>query len=574
MKHNLLLSLTRIVLTVLPGLVFLTVACQKEDVPASSTTPPLPTITKFSPTKPEVGTELLIGGINLGKTTIVTVGAEAVLAKVLSANATSVKIQLPRLFTAGPLTLTTSDRQAVLSATNIEPTYPDATVTAWPRGIERTQNIIVKGTNLDMVQELDINGIRIVPNPSSITADQLTVPTTGMTLPNSVVVTISRARGKVKNGTSMAVPVKDYDPNSIPVAERPVVLFDFEDGENPYVAGKKTSQSGINLSKIQAGRGKNFLTVKTDEADGWVSDLGSVSYAKPIDLANFRDPHLTFLINTNGQRGYFQMEIKQNNIRGGGNFTKATSSSPLDDYTFPVTDGWEWRSISLANFPWENTKGDGKLNFDLNGVIQNLTLTFRQSNGNVDGNKKFELNMDQIMITDGKSLPAYTLFTFEDGINPYSGRATSGINTAGIAPVSGNKYLTVKAAGVTKFDWTGDISRNGPFDLSAMKNPHINLWVNTGKNKGYFQIETTQDGTKWGADADNKAYLLDTKGEWVQYNFPLRMLGWGNWSGTGTAFNPKGVLDYVRFGFTTGNVEGTDYEISVDEITISDGPVF
>ncbi len=574
MKNTSSLSLRRLSLSTLLGLGLTLIACQKEKVFSEDYDIglPVPTITRFTPAKAMVGTEVVIEGTNLDKTTAVTVGAEGATAKVVSVSPTSVKIQLPRVFTSGPLSLSTSFRRTVVTPSTFDPSYPDATVALFPREIERTQNIVLKGSNLDMIQEIDISGVKVVPNPASVTPDQLIIPTTGLTLPGSVVIKVTRAYGKIVNGISMAVAVKDFDPNSSFVPELPFVLYDFEDGGNPYVAGTKTSQTGINLSKIQAGRGKNYLTVKTNDADGWTSDLGSVSYAKPIDLAKFHDPHLTFMVNTNGQKGYFQMEIKQGNIRGGGHFTAQTSSNPKDDYTFPVTAGWEWRSISLKNFPWENWNGDGKLTFDPNGIIQNLTFTFKQGNGNAGGNKNFELNLDQIMITDGKSLPTFTLFNFEDGTNPYAGTATATIGTA--SGISGDKFLTVKAANVAKFNWTGAIEKVGPFDLSAMKNPTISLWVNTGKARGYFQIETTQSGTKWGADADNKAYLLDTKGQWVRYNFPLKMLGWGNWGGTGTALDPKGVLDYVKFGFTTGNVEKADYEISVDEITLSDGPVF
>lgn len=535
---------------------------------------PVPTITSFTPATAQVGSLVTITGTNLDKTSLVTVGAEGVAAKVTAVSPTAVTIQLPRVFSPGPISLSTSFRRTVVSDMPFDPMYLEATITGWPREIERSQNIIIRGTNLDMVQEIDISGTKITPNASSTTAEQLIIPTTGLTLPNSVTIKISKARGKVTNGSSPAIPVKDYDPNSSFTAEQPIILYDFEDGVNPYQPGQKTAQSGINLSNIAPGRGKKFLTVKTNDADGWTSSLGSISYDKTVDLAKFHDPHLTFLINTNGQKGYFQMEIKQNDIRGGGHFTKATSSSDKDDYTFPVTNGWEWRSISLKDFPWENWSNDGKLNFDPNGKIQNLTFTFKQGNGNAGGNKNFELNLDQIMITDDKSLPAYTLFNFEDGVNPYDGKASSGINTAGVSTISGAKYLTVKMSNVNKFDWTGAIEKKGPFDLSSLKNPFLNVWVNTGKAKGYFQIETTENKTKWGADADKKTYLLDTRGEWVRYSFPIKDLGWGNWGGTGTSLDYKGVLDYVKLGFTTGNVEKQDYEISVDDITISDGPVF
>jgi hypothetical protein len=57
----------------------------------------------------------------------------------------------------------------------------------------------------------------------------------------------------------------------------------------------------------------------------------------------------------------------------------------------------------------------------------------------------------------------------------------------------------------------------------------------------------------------------------------LKKAGWGNWGGSGTEIDWSGALDYIKIGFTTGNVGGAnleDYELSVDDIIISDGPLF
>ena len=51
----------------------------------------------------------------------------------------------------------------------------------------------------------------------------------------------------------------------------------------------------------------------------------------------------------------------------------------------------------------------------------------------------------------------------------------------------------------------------------------------------------------------------------------------GNWGGTGTEIDWSGALDYIKIGFTTGNVGGAtleDYELSVDDIYLSEGPLF
>ncbi|GAB4427303.1 MAG: hypothetical protein OHK0039_45540 [Bacteroidia bacterium] len=101
--------------------------------------------------------------------------------------------------------------------------------------------------------------------------------------------------------------------------------------------------------------------------------------------------------------------------------------------------------------------------------------------------------------------------------------------------------------------------------------PYLSLLVNTGSSKGYFQMETFQDGTKWGIGQTSPDYLFDTQGEWVWVHLMLTPSIFSKWdSGPAEAFDPTGVLDYVKIGFTTGNVADEPYEISVDAIYLSD----
>jgi hypothetical protein len=97
--------------------------------------------------------------------------------------------------------------------------------------------------------------------------------------------------------------------------------------------------------------------------------------------------------------------------------------------------------------------------------------------------------------------------------------------------------------------------------------------VNTNGKKGFFQFETTQDATKWGANIDASDYFIQTAG-WKRYSFRLADAGWGKWGGEGTALNVKGSLDYLKIGFTTGNLANEDYEVNIDDVIISEGSMF
>lgn len=81
--------------------------------------------------------------------------------------------------------------------------------------------------------------------------------------------------------------------------------------------------------------------------------------------------------------------------------------------------------------------------------LVNFLATLNFKTGNVSG--KFELNIDQIMITNGKIQPKYRLYNFENPANnPFivDGEAsTSGFNLgSSVVPFQGNGYFTVKKA--------------------------------------------------------------------------------------------------------------------------------
>ena len=87
----------------------------------------------------------------------------------------------------------------------------------------------------------------------------------------------------------------------------------------------------------------------------------------------------------------------------------------------------------------------------------------------------------------------------------------------------------------------------------------------------------TQNGTKWGIGQTTPDYTVSTNGQWQLLSIDLKKAGWGNWGGTGTEIDWSGALDYIKIGFTTGNVGGAtleDYELSVDDIYLSEGPLF
>lgn len=522
---------------------------------------PVPNITSLSATTDTVGKTLTLRGTNFEKLNSVNFGT--MKAEVVSSSATEIVVKIPRQATSGPVTVRNLYKKVGTSPQNFIPIYLYAKVTAWPTKVVRNSAIILKGENLDMVTQIDLSGIKLSIKGDPSNPGQLTIPTNGITLGDKVVMKLTASLGPFDPTASPEINVEAPSNLFDPVA--PIVLFDFEDGVDPFVvADGQNPGHGINTGGVSKARGNNYLTVTKPGASSWVYQGEAVKNG-PISLAEFHKPHLSFLVNTHGKKGYVQGEFLQGGTKWGLHFKPA--NSPFA-YKFESSD-WIWVSVELKTENLEKWGGDGTA-FDAAGIIESFKLGFNIG----DVNEDWEINVDQVMITDGMVKPFFTCFDFEDGTQNYNGNATAGINLSGIAPNNGDKYLTVKLAAATSWNWTGDINKTGPIDLSTLNDPWITFWVNTNGKKGFFQFETTENGTKWGANVDASDYFINTSGTWKRYSFRMANAGWGKWGGDGTELNLKGTLDYLKIGFTTGNVAGEDYEVNIDDVIISDGSMF
>ncbi len=526
---------------------------------------PVPKITNIAPVRETIDKTITISGTSFDKLSRVTIGNPETEAVIVSSSSTQIIARIPRTVNAGPVTIYNKYNQKGVSEQVFTPIYLDVNVTGWPARITRGEVFVVKGDNMDMVLEVEVDGKKIpISSKPGAPKDQLTVPTIGLTLADKVVVKITKARAGITNGTSPQIMVEN--PSDYFIPEAPILLFDFESGNNPYVNyGGSTATSGFNASPAPKGRAARFLTVQKTNAVAW-EGLGEMVHASQINLSAFHKPHLTFLVNTRGKDGYMQAEIEQAGTKWGMHFKP--SNSPFD-YNL-ATNGWTWVSVELKTENVEKWGGSGT-GFDPKGTIDRVVLGFKRGNGS---SADFEINLDQIMITDGPQKPVIKAFDFEDNVNPYSGSASNGLNLSGISTISGNRYLTVGLANAGNWNWTGDMYKGGPLDLSTIDNPHLSFWINTNGKKGFFQIETNQANVKWGGNLNTTDYYVETNG-WKLYSLRMKDIGFEKWGGSGTAtgLDVKGILDYLKIGFTTGNVSGA-YEVNIDDVYISAGPMF
>ena len=544
---------------------------------------PIPSIASFSPKEQVIEGQVTITGTNLDKANQVTVGANKADAKILSKAADKVVVQLPRHLTGpGPITVFTSYKNEAVSSESFKPKYPDTKILQWPSEITRGQTFFIKAENGDQITQVEFVGVgNKLCEFKNGTKDGMNVFTEGLTLPDKVRLKVT-AYGNVIGAESPEISVVNYDPNATFTPKEAIVLWDFEDGINPVSNIFPGAQAGINITtNLPKARGDKYLSVKNDKVGNQWGDLQGEMQRNNIDINGFTDPHLTFLVNTNGQNGYFQFSVAQGGVESGVHFKSGNSDVATDDYNFVPTNGWEWRSVSLKKLDYDNW-GSGKLAFDPKKAIEKISIQFKQGNGGNGGNKVFEINLDQIMITDGprpKDDKLVPIFNFEDGLQQ---AVAEGGNTptialnggAGFGPGEGNKYVSIKTKTPASWTWVAKAEKSVNISLATWKQTYISFWVNTGNAEGYMQMACSMNNSEFGFEVFPEYKLVATKGAWKFYQVKLEKTAASRWGGSGD-WDPKGTITYFKIGFTTGpSAAGAPYEINLDNVIVSDGPAW
>ncbi|WP_044205665.1 hypothetical protein [Flammeovirga sp. OC4] len=491
----------------------------------------------------------------------------------VSATEDTIKATLPRIFDVSHLRVVNAYKQEVFSEGEYEPVYPLTSNVEYPTFITRGQVFAIKGTNVDLIYEVIIGGQTIEVDGANANPSQINVLAPSQ-LPDEVTIKVSTYNADSNVPESGSISVEDAGEFFDPV--EPVVLFDFEDGVNPYEPGDVTPENGLDAGNgISKGRGDHYLTVRKADGDGWTSWMGQLYYDTPIDLVTFTDPHLSFQINSETSQGYFQLQIGQNGNDNGADFKASNTGNDGDNYVFRATNNeWQWVTVSLKDLELSDW-GGGLDKVDIKGTLDFVKLSYKQGNGA----NPYILNLDNVMITDGPVVVANELEGFETASyiwDDNGGGATHSIDGGDMNAISGDHYLNVHLNGATGWNWTGALKMDNSnnLDLSGVTDPHLSFWVNTGNAKGNLQFEIFQNDTKFGGNINTENYFVETSGEWKLYTFRLSTMAWSNWGGDAEKPDFTGTLDYIAFGFSTGNIDGERYEVNVDDIMITDGPMF
>ena len=530
---------------------------------------PVPEITSLSSNDAFIDEIITINGTNLDKVTSIKLAGQDCEIVEGSASASSIQFKIARRAETGIVTLKNVYRRESASMEALKVNYPNVLITGWPTKLVSGEAFNIEGENVDLITEVSVNG-QTLKITSAASTTKITVPTAGMVLiPGETAVIKVNALGEI--GIDEVSGIAIEEPTDIFDAAEPIILWDFEDGAPDMVdVENDPAQAGINLGGISKGRGDNYFSVlNPGEDSGWKTYF-YIRKQGPIDLSTFHEPYITFLVNTNGNRGYINPfmtqdgSAKDNHLHNGN----AADNLKYDDNYAVQTEGWEWRSYPIAKL-----FGD----FNPTGVFDEVAMRFISGNvGNGDGVvEDFEIHVDQIMITDGPQNPIAKVFDFEDGNDVWE---DNGFNANHVVKSespfgSGNSYYAVWLTAEASWNWTGAIGNYNAVDLSTAIDPHLSFIYNTNGNKGMVQVEVWQNDTKWGGSVDMSDYFIQSDG-WAPLS--IRLIDHlGNWGGDASEFDPAAPIDYVKIGFTTGNVgAGEEYEVNIDDIYISDGKMW
>lgn len=534
------------------------------------------TIDPLTATSVEAGSTFTITGTNLDIVTEVSLSNITV--SIASQTATSLTFDVPRIFPIGPVSVTNKYRLVSTTEETLAPIYEDIAITEWPTDFEVGQPIVITGTNVHLINKvvltiMDVNtdyhpasligtAYEVVVNGASSNGTTISVATRGLGIPYGATVVASAAGLSNITGNANSPGMIANKPSDTFVPIEPIVLWDFEDGVNPYQEGDIAANVvGINAGALAIkALGNNYFTLKVNSVpDAWGTWLGQLSMTD-IDVSEFNAPHLSFMVNTNGNEGNFQLAVTQGGIQGGKDLTANVTGVEGDDYKIKTT-GWEWRSISLEGdySDW----GNGALTFNISAAIEELALSFKQGNGA----NPFEIHLDHIMITDGPVRPV-VIESFEGTVPAFGSKNGGAMNAVHL-----NDYFHYSYNVTSGWSKQGDVRLEGTLDLGELNQPYLNFWINTGSGSAFFQLVTSQNGVTFGHDP-NGYELYQTNGEWQLLSINLSEVSWSNWSSTEDNFDPGAPVEFFQIDFNPGNQDSGLFEFNIDGLILSEGPMF
>ncbi len=526
---------------------------------------PVSTIEAIEPLSAYVDDNVTIHGENLDLVKSVLIGGDQ--CEIVEKSADKLTFKVSRKATRGQVSIGNSYSREYISLEYFSPKYYAVAVTAWPNSLEREGTFTITGENVDLISKVKVAD-QEVERQGTPTREKAIYSLKGITLDAEVAtIEIEDLTGATLTSDEIAV----TQPSSTYTPAGSIWLADFDTVDPTFAEGwgGSTFLSQKNGSTIAEMFG-SYWTISSDAGNGWdgcytkmIFDGGGAGF----DLSGFNDPHLTFLVNTNGKSGYFTTTFDGKEL---AHFT-GQEGEYTDNYKF-TTEGWEWRSYNLTAMGFENSGAVGSVEFWIRG-------------GNVNDAQPFEINFDQVMITDGP-MSQVVLWDMETEPNIYAGSWTVNGGTGVAAPAQGDSYYTLKAQ-VDKA-WAnviGGMSAEG-VDCSKITNSlYCNFLINTGTTAagGYFQMIFVQDGYDYvkhfyGNDNYEDNYSFNTAGEWQWRSWRVDNITTWDWNSSGAPGLDLSKPFTFKAECKSGNIAADkgnsgEFELNLDYLFFSLAPM-
>ncbi|MFI3299374.1 MAG: IPT/TIG domain-containing protein [Rikenellaceae bacterium] len=528
---------------------------------------PVSSITNFSPEEAFVDDVITVEGENLDMVTSLSIGGTA-SCTILSQEANVLTFQVSRSASRGQVYVTNKYSRDFISEEYLTVNYYPTMVTAWPTELQNGTSFTLKGENIDLISKVTVDG-QTVSRQGTAESSKATYTLMEITLDSEyAVIVVEDLTGQII--TSSEIPVTaasdTYVPsNTIWLADFDTVDATFEDG---WSAGDFTSS--VNGSTI-APMFQNYWSIVAPAGNGWNGCYTKMTFnngGSGYDISGFSNPYITFAVNTNGKSGYFSVSID-----GTENHLTGQSGEYSDSYRI-TTDGWEWRSYNLAD-----------LGFSVSGSIGYIQFWVR--GGNISDSEAFEINLDQVMLTDGPLKPLVAL-DMEGDVNAVNGSGVWSQNGGtGFSTVAqGETYYTLKAQIASAWaDVIGTIYASSDIACEGYDNAlYYNFLVNTGTTAagGYFQMSFSQDGYDYvkhfyGNESYEDSYSFSTAGEWQWRSWKVDDLTY-DWTTSGapglnfsSPFTLKVESKSGNIGVDKGN--SGEFELNIDYVIFTATPI-
>lgn len=429
----------------------------------------------------------------------------------------------------------------------------------------------VEGTNVDLLQEVHVNGVAAA--------------------------IVSRAEGKIivsvagldlSAGMLVDVDFISLAKNTIPTAEKIEVVYpkieyteldiiNFTSDTYNDTSGE-TSSTGVVNETVALSSGQiiaeSYWKLR-GTGFGWSKETGNIASTEVPDLGTFVSPYLTFAVRTpSGSAGYFQFANSQGQWRHFGyGFDTGGEWMIISQ---PVDENWEGGSFDTSNFI-------PKLEFKAGnaGTSQDLDIAFvKITEGPYDGSQQIGDLMG------GSDKPEkIALMDFEDASSWPD--ILNGSNVIGSVNTSdsyqGNNSFTFKGDG-SLGNWGGywgsTLGLDGSsIDFSAFDNPYLSFAAKTIDQDQYFIIRIFgYQGDHHYGSAVEAAYKFfpNTSGEWETFQISLLNDSFENWNGYAglKSFVDDIPVHIQRIEIIASRYDGNDVEFTIDEVLITDGARF